>query len=120
MGMTSPNESQSRPRTTPEPYDVIVIGGGPAGHKGAVQAAKAGQRTLLIEREARIGGECVHRGTIPSKTLRESAVYFAGLRRRAAHIARADLGRQVLVQDLMQRLERVEQAHESFLEDQLV
>ncbi len=104
----------------PETFDVVIIGGGPAGHKAAVQAAKAGQRTLLIEREARIGGECVHRGTIPSKTLRESAVYFSGLRRRAAHIAKDALGKQVLVQSLMQRLDKVEHAQESFLEDQLV
>ncbi len=102
-----------------ETFDVVVLGGGPAGHKGAVQAAKAGRRTLLVEREARIGGECVHRGTIPSKTLRESAVYFAGLRKRAADIAPRGIGRQVMVQSLMQRLESVEQAHERYLENQL-
>jgi NAD(P) transhydrogenase len=58
-------------------YDCIVIGSGPAGQKAAVQAAKAGQRVLVIEREARIGGECVQRGTIPSKALRHRTVLQA-------------------------------------------
>ena len=54
--------------------DFVVVGAGPAGQKAAVQAAKAGKRVVLIERESAIGGECVHRGTIPSKTLRQRAV----------------------------------------------
>jgi NAD(P) transhydrogenase len=103
-----------------DPFDFIVLGGGPAGHKAAVQGAKAGKRVLLVERDARIGGECVHRGTIPSKTLRESAVYFAGLRRRAAALAPHDANDPVLVTSLMRRLDSVEQAHERYLENQLV
>ncbi len=103
-----------------EQFDFVVLGGGPAGHKAAVQGAKAGKRVLLVEREERIGGECVHRGTIPSKTLRESAVYFAGLRKRASNIAPHGIGRQVLVTSLMERLESVEKAHEGYLENQLV
>jgi NAD(P) transhydrogenase len=57
-------------------YDLIVIGSGPGGHRAAVQAAKLGQRVLIIERD-RIGGSCLHLGTIPSKALRE-AVLSAG------------------------------------------
>ena len=53
-----------------ERFDVVVIGSGPAGQKAAVQAAKAGKRVCVIEREVGVGGACVHRGTIPSKTLR--------------------------------------------------
>ncbi|MBL8860188.1 MAG: Si-specific NAD(P)(+) transhydrogenase [Planctomycetes bacterium] len=107
-------------KLVPEHFDFVILGGGPAGHKAAVQGAKSGKRVLLVEREARIGGECVHRGTIPSKTLRESAVYFAGLRKRAANLAPQGVGRQVLVTSLMQRLESVEHAHEQYLENQLV
>ncbi len=54
--------------------DFVVVGAGPAGQKAAVQAAKAGKRVVMIERDSAIGGECVHRGTIPSKTLRQRAV----------------------------------------------
>ena len=69
-------------------FDVVVIGAGPAGQKAAVQAAKGGLKVLVVEREPKIGGECVHRGTIPSKTLRESAVFLAGLKRRTAGVLR--------------------------------
>ncbi|MCU1227838.1 MAG: Soluble pyridine nucleotide transhydrogenase [Acidobacteria bacterium] len=59
-------------------FDLIVIGSGPAGEKGAAQAAFFGKRVALIEREPVLGGACVNTGTIPSKTLRESARHFAG------------------------------------------
>ncbi|MCV6615305.1 MAG: FAD-dependent oxidoreductase, partial [Cellvibrionaceae bacterium] len=65
-------------------YDVVVIGSGPAGQKASVQAAKAGQRVALIERDNLFGGACVHRGTIPSKTLRENALRVSHMRQNAA------------------------------------
>ena len=54
-------------------YEVVVVGAGPAGQRGAIAAARAGARTLLIERAPRVGGECVFRSTVPSKTLLASA-----------------------------------------------
>ncbi|MFO1456568.1 MAG: Si-specific NAD(P)(+) transhydrogenase [Steroidobacteraceae bacterium] len=51
----------------------LVLGSGPAGQKAAIQAAKAGQSAVLVERERAVGGACVRTGTIPSKTLRERA-----------------------------------------------
>jgi len=56
-----------------QPYDLVVIGSGPGGRRAAIQAAKLQKRVLLIERDL-IGGHCLHRGTIPSKTLREAAL----------------------------------------------
>ncbi|HTF90990.1 MAG TPA: FAD-dependent oxidoreductase, partial [Planctomycetota bacterium] len=53
--------------------DVAIVGSGPGGHSAAIEAARAGAHTILIERDSRVGGECVHRGTIPSKTLHERA-----------------------------------------------
>jgi NAD(P) transhydrogenase len=55
-------------------FDVVVIGSGPAGQKAAIQAAKAGRRVAIIERDRQVGGACVHTGTIPSKSLREHAL----------------------------------------------
>lgn len=55
-------------------FDVVVIGSGPAGQKAAIQAAKAGRKVAVIERDRRVGGSCVHTGTIPSKSLREHAL----------------------------------------------
>jgi NAD(P) transhydrogenase len=63
-------------------YDLIVIGSGPAGEKGAAQAAYFGKRVALIEREPVLGGACVNTGTVPSKTLRESALHLSGFRQR--------------------------------------
>jgi NAD(P) transhydrogenase len=54
-------------------YELVVIGSGPGGQRAAVQAAKLGKKVLVIEK-FRIGGACLHQGTIPSKTLREAAL----------------------------------------------
>ena len=58
-------------------WDLLVIGSGPGGQRAAVQAAKLGKRVLVVER-ARIGGSCLHLGTIPSKALREAALAEKG------------------------------------------
>jgi NAD(P) transhydrogenase len=63
-------------------FDLIVIGSGPAGEKGAVQAAYYAKRVAIIEKEAMLGGACANTGTLPSKTLRESAIYLSDLRQR--------------------------------------
>lgn len=57
-------------------YDMIVIGSGPGGQRAAIQAAKLGKRVLCIEKQ-RLGGACLHLGTIPSKALREAALASA-------------------------------------------
>jgi NAD(P) transhydrogenase len=57
-------------------YDLICLGSGPAGQKAAVQAAKAGYRAALVERDAQVGGACLLSGTIPSKALREQALRY--------------------------------------------
>lgn len=55
-------------------YDLLCIGSGPAGQRAAVQAAKLGKRTAVVERGRLIGGVCVDTGTIPSKTFREAVL----------------------------------------------
>jgi NAD(P) transhydrogenase len=66
-------------------FDLIAIGSGPAGEKGAAQAAYFGKRVALVERSAHLGGACLNTGTVPSKTLRESALYFSGLGQRGLY-----------------------------------
>jgi len=63
-------------------YDVIVIGSGPAGEKGAAQAAYFGKKVALIEKEKAYGGAAANTGTLPSKTLRETALQLSGFRKR--------------------------------------
>jgi NAD(P) transhydrogenase len=66
----------------PDHYDLIVIGSGPAGQKGAICAAKLGKRVAVVDSIHMMGGVCVHTGTIPSKTLREAILYLSGFRQR--------------------------------------
>jgi NAD(P) transhydrogenase len=63
-------------------YDLVVIGSGPAGEKGAAQAAYFGKKVALIEKENFYGGAAANTGTLPSKTLRESALYLSGFHKR--------------------------------------
>jgi NAD(P) transhydrogenase len=62
-------------------HDLIVIGGGPAGEKGAAQAAYFGKRVALVETAPALGG-AVASTSIPFKALRETALYLAGYRTR--------------------------------------
>lgn len=89
--------------TEPEQFDLVVIGAGPAGEKGAAQAAYFGKRVCLIERAPRPGGAAVNTGTIPSKTLRETALYFTKLRRRGLHAVDVRIRPDVAIPDFMER-----------------
>jgi NAD(P) transhydrogenase len=88
---------------TPLRYDVVVIGSGPAGEVGAVQAAQFGKRVALVEKEAVPGGACANTGTIPSKALRETALAIQQARARDAHGIELKLSRTVTVPELMGR-----------------
>ncbi len=63
-------------------YDLLVIGGGPAGTCGAVTAAAFGKKVAVIEQAGMLGGAGLNTGTVPSKTLRESALLLSGWRAR--------------------------------------
>lgn len=84
-------------------YDLIVIGSGPAGEKGAAQAAYFGKRVAMVERELHVGGAATNTGTIPSKTLRETALYFSGLRQRGLYGIDYNLKEGLTVGDFMYR-----------------
>jgi NAD(P) transhydrogenase len=86
-----------------EEYDVIVIGSGPAGARGAEQAAALGKRVALIEREPHLGGRGINTGTMPSKMLRETALYMAGLRQRGLFGIEYSLQDGLAVGDLLYR-----------------
>jgi NAD(P) transhydrogenase len=106
-------------RMTTEPFDIVVIGSGPSGHKAAIQGAKAGRRVVIVEEERGVGGACVHQGTIPSKTLRETAVALSQFRRRTVGILDVPIPGDLQVRSLMTRLDDVIRAHESFMSNQL-
>ncbi len=82
-------------------YDLIVIGCGPAGEKAGAQAAYFGKRVAVIERAPNPGGSCINTGTVPSKTLRESALYFSGLGQRGLYGIDYSLKENLTVHDFM-------------------
>ena len=86
-------------------YDFVVIGSGPAGQRAAIQAAKLGRSVLLIEKYSRVGGACVHTGTIPSKTLREAVLYLSGWRQRGFYGRSYRVKERITAADLIQRLD---------------
>lgn len=87
----------------PQEFDLIVIGSGPAGEKGAAQAAYFGRRVALIEKHKLLGGALINTGTIPSKTLRETALYFSGLGQRGLYGIDYTLRENLTVPEFMHR-----------------
>src|SRR5579863_1012608 len=83
-------------------YDLIVIGSGPGGEKAAMQAAKLNKRVLIVER-GDPGGACMHTGTIPSKTLRESVRFLSAIRQRSVYGISVHQDEHLTVNSLMHR-----------------
>ena len=84
-------------------FDLVVIGAGPAGEKGAAQAAYFGKRVCIVERAPKPGGAMVNTGTVPSKTLRETALYFSGFRQRGLYGIDLRVKPDITLADFMQR-----------------
>ena len=85
-------------------YDLVVVGSGPAGRRGAIQAAKLGKKVLVVEKGTRVGGVSVHTGTIPSKTLRETALNLTGWRERGFYGRAYRVKQEISAEDLRRRL----------------
>jgi NAD(P) transhydrogenase len=85
-------------------FDLVVVGSGPAGRRGAIQAAKLGRKVLVIEQGKRVGGVSVHTGTIPSKTLRETALNLSGWRERGFYGRAYRVKQEISADDLRRRL----------------
>src|SRR5262245_27321078 len=90
-------------------YDLVVIGSGPAGQKGAIAAAKLGKKVAVIDRKGMIGGVSLHTGTIPSKTLREAILYMTGFRQRAFYGSDYSLKEKIAKEDLSLRVRTVQE-----------
>ena len=101
-------------------YDLVVIGSGPAGEKGAAQAAYFGKSVALVECGDSLGGACVNTGTIPSKILRESALYFSGIRQRGLYGVDYSLREGLTVKNFMHRKDVVVETEREQLAQNLV
>jgi dihydrolipoamide dehydrogenase len=93
---SAPPPAPAKPRPDPQPAsayagkpdvscDVLVLGSGPGGYSAAFRAADLGQRTVLVERYATLGGVCLNVGCIPSKALLHVASVMDEARAMSAH-----------------------------------
>jgi dihydrolipoamide dehydrogenase len=64
-------------------FDVVIIGSGPGGYVAAIRAGQLGLKTALIEKDKKLGGTCLHRGCIPTKSLLWTAELFAHIQHAA-------------------------------------
>src|SRR5258705_10875717 len=94
-------------------YDFVVMGGGP----GATTAACFGKSVALVDSHQQIGGAGINTGTVPSKTLRETALALSGLKSRNLYGVDLSLRREVTVADFLNHEEHVKDAfHASLME----
>jgi NAD(P) transhydrogenase len=100
-------------------YDLICIGSGPAGQRAAVQAAKLGKHVAVIERQRFVGGVCVDKGTIPSKTFREAVISYTGFGRRFISHTGQVAGAKIASEDLLRGVTEVVQREWEIVERQL-
>lgn len=99
-------------------YDFIVLGSGPAGRRAAIQAAKFGCSVLVIDDRCKVGGVSVHTGTIPSKTLRETALNLSGWRERGFYGRSYRAKRDIQSSDLANRMTKTLDYEVAVLEHQ--
>jgi len=83
-------------------YDLVVIGSGPGGEKGAAQAAYFGKKVALIEQASRLGGAVANTG-VPGKAMRETALYLSGFHGRDLHGLRLSYDGSITVDAFMRR-----------------
>jgi NAD(P) transhydrogenase len=102
-----------------EHFDLVVVGAGPAGEKGAAQAAYFGKSVCLVEKAPKPGGAAVNSGTIPSKTLRETALVFSGLRQKGLYGVEFSVRGDVTVGDFMHRERQVVESAWQLIEENL-
>ena len=102
-----------------QPFDLVVIGSGPAGQKGAIAAAKLGKRVAVVDRLDMLGGVCIHGGTVPSKTLREAILHLTGFRHRSFYGSDYVVQNRISISDLAARVAQVTEREISVVKDQL-
>lgn len=100
-------------------FDLIVIGSGPGGQRAAIRSAKFGKRVALVESEPQFGGACIHTGTIPSKSLRESIYNLYSFRMGRSAKSRKELKHETTFTDLAARKDRIVASENELIGHQL-
>jgi NAD(P) transhydrogenase len=100
-------------------YDAVIIGGGPAGIIGAVTAANLGHTVAIVDSHAELGGAGINTGTVPSKTLRETALALSGVRSRKLYGVDLSLRRDATVSDFLRHEQNVKAGLNTMLSERL-
>ena len=100
-------------------YDLVVIGGGPAGITAVMAASRFGKSVALVDSHQEIGGAGFNTGTVPSKTLRETALALSGLKSRNLYGVDLSLRREVTVADFLGHEEHVKDAFHASITQRL-
>ncbi|HMO02368.1 MAG TPA: Si-specific NAD(P)(+) transhydrogenase [Oligoflexia bacterium] len=100
-------------------YDLLVIGCGPAGQRAAVQAAKIRKRVGIVDKRSVVGGECVNKTTIPSKSFKEAVLFLSGFRQRSIYGAGYRVKSEIEMSDLTFRCNRIMQSEIDIITNQL-
>ncbi|CAI5740939.1 unnamed protein product [Peronospora destructor] len=99
-------------------YDLVVIGSGPSATQCALESAKQSKRVAIVDKKTRLGGVCVHTGTIPSKTFREAVLHLSGYRHHGFY-GKSYSMKTVTIQDILYRVQRVVSSEEDVVRAQL-
>ncbi len=100
-------------------YDLIIIGSGPAGQRGAIFATKQGKKVAVVERMRSVGGVCINTGTIPSKTMREAVLHLSGYNYRTIYGMNYRVKERITMADLAFRVQHVIKTEVDVTEAQL-
>lgn len=100
-------------------YDVVVIGGGPAGNVGANVSAIFGAKVALVEKQRNLGGAGINSGTVPSKTLRETALALSGWHSRQLFGVDLSLRREATIGDFTRHCAKVIEGEREMVESRL-
>src|SRR6202012_4516403 len=100
-------------------YDIIIIGSGPAGQRGAIYATKQGKKVAVVERMRSVGGVCINTGTIPSKTMREAVLHLSGYNYRSIYGMNYRVKERITMADLAFRVQHVIKTEVDVTEAQL-
>jgi NAD(P) transhydrogenase len=103
----------------PKEFDLIVVGGGPAGIVGATTAAAFGKTVAIVDNHHELGGAGANTGTVPSKTLRETALALSGMRSRNLYGVDLSLRREATVADFLQHQRNVKAGLNHFLSQRM-
>jgi len=90
-----------------EAYDLVIIGGGPAGYVGAIRAAQLGLKTAIVERRGKLGGTCLNVGCIPSKAMLQSSHHYEMAATEFAHHGIQASGLKLDLKTMLGRKEKV-------------